>query len=245
MSPLDAGDLRTKPGRWERATNAEQKRLVRLYDEWAADLKRELLAADALAASPGQLNLILEKRLPELEAAMLAETHRGILKAEAVALRGGEVSPRVLAARAERIRLNDETVVDGFMPFIGGRLQEQLAAGVVSQPKLLTAGLVAQRSFPAQMSGGFWVMIFETLKAKGQDENDELRRQGLPPVKVRWVLDPLAEHCIASEGRYGCPDLAGVYLEWDALPTVPGGQVTCRLNCRCLIEVWRNGQWER
>lgn len=238
-------DLREGSDRWTRATNAEQRHLVRVYDEWAAQLKRDLLASDRIAASLAQQTLILEKELPDLEAAMLEASHRGVLTAEKVALRGDDVTPRVLAVRQERLRLNDELITERFVPYIGEQLGKQLAAGVVAKPKLLAAGLAAQRSFPAQMSGNFWTMIFETLKAKGQDENEELRKQGLPPVKVRWLLDPLAEHCEPSTGYYGCPELAGEYPEWDAMPTVPGGQVTCRVNCRCTVEVWHNGQWER
>lgn len=245
MTPIDAGDLRTKPGRWERSTNTQQRALVMAYDRWAAQLRRDLLAAKSIALSLTQQELILDRALPGLEMALLETTHRGILAAEKVALRGEPPSARVLLVETERLKQNDDLVQAKLIPFLGERLKGQLAAGMVADPKLLTAGLAAQRSFPAQLSGNSWVMIFETLKAKGQDENAERSKQGLPPVKVRWVLDPLAEHCQPSSGYYGCPELAGEYPEWDAMPTVPGGQVTCRLNCRCLVEVWQNGKWER
>lgn len=245
MTPFDAGDLRTKPGRWERATNAQQRLLVKAYDQWAAQLQRDLQRASQLWTPQAGLELIVDKALPALENAMLEATHKGIQTAEKIGLNGTLPSPRVLTNRQEHITKNDKLVSENLVPFIGQRIKEQLATGIVSEPKLLTAGLAVQRLSAASYAGGFWAMIFETKKAKGQDEAKDLIKQGLPPRRVRWVLDPSAEHCKASSGYYGCPELAGVYDSWDALPTVPAGMVTCRGSCRCLLEIEVNGQWRR
>lgn len=66
------------------------------------------------------------------------------------------------------------------------------------------------------------------------------------PRKVRWILDPAAEHCQDSAHGFGCIGLEGEYASWDALPTVPAGEVTCLGNCRCNIEAQNDdGSWER
>ena len=88
-------------------------------------------------------------------------------------------------------------------------------------------------------------MIFETQKALGTEKEHELALEGLAPERIRWVLDPNADHCEDSAGHYGCPGLAGEYDSWNDLPTVPAGQVTCRGNCRCHLEVFRDGDWRR
>jgi len=97
----------------------------------------------------------------------------------------------------------------------------------------------------AQGAGESWVLIFKTQQTLGRAREGGRRAQGLPPETIRWVLDPRAAHCAASSGYHGCPDLAGEYDSWDALPTVPAAQVTCRGNCRCHLEVMRDGQWQR
>ncbi len=245
MSPLDAGDLRSGQSRLGRAVNAQQLRLVRAYDTWAAGLKRDWDTALKRWASPAQLRLILEGHLPELEAAMLDTTHRGIQTAEKLAIGRLPPSSRVVAAREDHLRKNDELVATALMPFIGERLAAALTGAGAVDSRAVVQALTAQRSFPAQYAGGFWAMVFETKQAAGQDEDEGRKAQGLPPVPVRWVLDPLAEHCQASPGFYGCPDLAGEYPSWGDLPTVPAGQVTCRGNDRCWIEVWRDGRWQQ
>ncbi len=242
--PIDAGDLRGGANRLVRATNAEQRRLARVYDRWAAGLQREILSALAHLAQPQQLEAILNRHLPDLEAKLISITHDGVKAAEKLAIGRDKPSPRVLAARNRHLSAADEKITSALMPFVAERLKAALVGPFLEAGDVAKA-LKAQRAYPTQYAGNFWSMIFEAKRAKGQDGDDALRRQGQPPARVRWVLDPQAEHCQASPGFYGCPDLAGEYESWDALPTVPGGQVTCRLNDRCWIEVWRNGRWER
>ena len=73
----------------------------------------------------------------------------------------------------------------------------------------------------------------------------EREEAGKKPRRVRWVLDPAAEHCKKSEFHYGCPELAGEYESWDHMPTVPAGDVSCLGNCRCHIDVKTESGWER
>ena len=245
MSPVDAGDLRSGQNRLVRAVNAQQHRLVRAYDTWAAGVKRDMDAALKRWATPGQLKLILENHLPELEAVMLDATHQGIQTVERLVVGRAKPSPRVLAARDAHLLKNDGLVSTALVPFIGERLAAALVGPGILDSRAVLGALAAQRAYPAQYAGGFWAMVFETKQAQGLDLDEEQRRLGLPPVKVRWVLDPQAEHCQASPGFYGCPDIAGEYPSWGNLPTVPAGQVTCRGNDRCWIEVWRDGRWQR
>ena len=241
---VEVGDLRSGQNRLVRATNAQQKKLVRAYDTWAAGVKRDMDAALKRWARPVQLKAILDSHLPELEAAMLDTTHQGVQTAEKVVIGRGQPSPRVLAARNLHLRKNDELVTAALVPFIGARLVAALTGPGVVDSRAVAGALAAQRAYPAQYAGGFWAMIFETKRAQGLDVDEEQRRLGLPPVKVKWRLDPQAEHCQASPSFYGCPDLAGEYESWGHLPTVPAGEVTCRGLCRCWIEVWRDGRWQ-
>ena len=243
--PIDAGDLRSGQNRLVRAVNAQQRRLVRVYDTWAAGVKRDMDAALKRWASPAQLKLILAGRLPELEAALLDTTHQGIQTAEKLVVGRATPTPRVLSVRGQHLLKNDMLVTSALVPFIGERLTAALTGAVIVDSRAVLGALVAQRSYPAQYAGGFWAMIFETKQAQGLDLDEEQKRLGLPPVKVRWVLDPSAEHCQASPGRYGCPEIAGEYPSWGALPTVPAGEVTCAVNCGCVVEVWRDGRWQR
>ncbi len=243
--PLDVGDLRSGQIRLVRATNAQQRRLVRAYDTWAAGVKRDLDAAMKRWASPGQLKIILEGHLPALEAALLDTTHAGIQTAEKLVVGRAQPTPRVLSTRGQHLLKNDELVKTALVPFIGERLTAALTGAVALDSRAVVQALIAQRSYPAQYAGGFWAMVFETKQAQGLDLDEEQKRLGLPPVRVKWQLDPLAEHCEAGGGRYGCPDLAGEYDSWGDLPTVPAANVRCAGNCRCEILVWRDGRWQR
>ena len=244
MGSVDVGDLRSGQNRLVRAVNAQQRRLVRAYDAWAAGVMREIVALSGWV-SAAEAKLIIERRLPELEAAMLDTTHQGVQTAERLVIGRIQPTPRVLAIRDSHLARNDELVSTALVPFIGERLTAALTGAAALDSRGVLEALTAQRSFPAQYAGGFWAMVFETKQAAGLDEDQARQQEGLPPVKVRWVLDPNAEHCQPSSGFYGCPELAREYPTWGDLPTVPAGTVTCRGNCRCAIEVGRDGRWQR
>jgi hypothetical protein len=140
----------------------------------------------------------------------------------------------------EKMTLALATAVPGLV--IGGLAVEQQRAVALA----IKNASAATRAAPAQYAGGYWVAIFEVQRTLGEERESERQSQGLDIEPVRWVLDPRAEHCNPSAGFYGCPELAGEYPNgWKTLPTVPAGQVTCRGNCRCHLEVQRDGQWKR
>lgn len=247
MTPLDVGDLRSGRDKLVRATNAQQKAMVQAYDTWAAKLERELLQAAGLLALPHQVVGMVDRSLPMLEAKLVEINHEGALTAQRIIAGRGQPSSRVMAATAEGLQRGDEAISAKLVPFIGGKVKEVLATGsplAGLAKKEVAAALDAQRLYPAYTAGNFWAMLFDIMRAKGQDEDVLLRAQGQPPARVWWVLDPTADHCSASTGFYGCPDLAGEYPGgWDTLPTLPAGHVVCRYFCRCSIEIWRDGQW--
>lgn len=251
MSPtakdVPAGqDLRTKPGEWERATNAQQKRLVRAYDQWAIGLRKELTGAvNRLATEADQL-AILERRLGALERVLLTVTRQGVVGASNLVLRGRRPTPATLLAAQKQMAANNQLVIGSLMPSMRQSLQESIRRGAALDKKALKLATDALRSRPAQYAGGYWVMIFQTQQALGIDREAERRAKGEAIEKVRWVLDRLADHCEDSPGFHGCAGLAGEYKGgWNTLKTVPGGQVTCRGNCRCTLEVFTEGEWKR
>jgi hypothetical protein len=56
--------------------------------------------------------------------------------------------------------------------------------------------------------------------------------------QVEWVLEPTADHCD------DCLELAeGSPYLWSELPTVPGGDVQCGSNCRCMLRDLETGEY--
>ena len=244
-SPAAGQDLRAKPGRWERATNAQQRKLVRAYDSWAVATRRELSIASARLASPAELQAIVARRLPLLEKAMLEITGRGIIGAANLVAGRGQMPLGIQALIVRQAAENAKLVSQSLIPHIQNQLNESINRGAMSDPKALRESFVSLRNRPAQYAGGYWTMIFETERELGRADERQRATQGEAPRPVRWVLDPLAEHCEGGPGFYGCRELAGEYPNWDALPTVPAGQVQCRGNCKCSLEVLVDGQWRR
>lgn len=237
---------RFPPGGWEKATNRQQRKLVREYDEWAAQLKREINAKAARGGTQAELAAILSKNLPDLEERMIKTVNKGTIGAARIAAGSRYDRPAVQAAVEEQKAENTKLVKENLIPNLHAKLILPLVMGAVFAPMSLNESIHNWRIMPAQYAGGYWVAIFKTQKALGKERETERAAQGLRPEPVRWILDPNAEHCKTSEGFSGCPDLAGEYPNgWDSLPTVPAGQVTCRGNCRCHIEVFRDGQWQR
>lgn len=246
--PVGGQRQRRLPGNWERATNGQQKKLVRTFDDWSADLNRELKAEAAKGATPGQLSAILDKRIPDLEKSMLDVTNQGIIGATRISAKSRAGLPIVQAVSRSQIEANSLLVMNSLIPKIHEGLMLPIARGLNENPTALKESLEALRFAPAQYAGGYWVAIFEVQKALGGQREAERASLGLAVEPIRWVLDPNAEHCKPTPekgGFYGCPELAREYPHWSAIPTVPGGHVTCRGNCRCHLEVYRDGEWRR
>ena len=230
------------------AVNAYQLALVAAYDKWGAETMSALKRAKAAGVSTDKLVAVLDARMGDLTEAMVAEGRKGIMAGARAALRGRELTPDVLSAVGERIRQNEEFVRTSLIPDVRSLVAADLRAGVAADSRALAAAFERLRYRPAQYAGGAWTMGFDALRIEGVVQDAERKRQGQPPVPVRWVLDPAAEHCAPSAGRFGCPELARDYPGgWGTLPAIPAGGVTCIINCRCHIE-WLSPdskQWER
>jgi hypothetical protein len=243
--PTAGQKQRIGSGDWEQMVNKQQRKLVRTYDQWAAGVKRDIMNKALQGQSVAQLSAFLDSQMPILEGQLIEVTNKGIIGAATAAAGTRANLPNIQRITSKQMRDNMLLVRENLVPNIHEKWTIAIAQGKSFDRKLMNELLRTTRVMPAQYSGGSWVAIFEVERGLGRQREVERAAQGLPAEKVRWVLDPRAEHCIASPGFFGCVDLAGEYANWDALPTVPAGQVTCRGNCRCHLESLRDGQWKR
>lgn len=245
-------------GTWEEKTNRQQRKLVRVFDQWAAGLRQEMTRKAKAGATVPELQALLDAQVPRLEQRLLEINAAGVRNAAKTSAGSRIDSPAVQGKIDQLIREGEALVKENLVPKVHEKMTLALAMAVpavvgglaVEQQRAVAMAIknasAATRAAPAQYAGGYWVAIFEVQKTVGTEREDERRAQGLDIEPVRWVLDPRAEHCQPSAGFYGCPQLAGEYPNgWGSLPTVPAGQVTCRGNCRCHIEVKRDGAWKR
>jgi len=250
---------RVGSGTWEEKTNRHQRKLVRIYDEWAAKLKREISSRAKNGATIPELQSHLDGQIPVLEQRLTEANAAGVRNA-AKTVAGDRFERPAIQWTVDHLISDGETLIhNNLVPKVHEKLTIGLAAAV---PAMIIGGLAveqqravalaiknasaATRAAPAQYAGGYWVALFEVQKTDGIERDDERAVQGLPPEPVKWNLDPRAEHCKPSPGFYGCPELAGEYPGgWRTLKTVPAGQVTCRGNCRCNLTVFRDGEWRR
>jgi len=247
--------LTTKPGGskqrlgsgdWEQATNRQQRRLTRVFDAWSAQTRRALTGAASRGVSIPDQMTILDRAMPELESKLVQVLDVGTKAAARISARDRAKMPEIQRVIGEHGREDRTLVAQALMPFIHARLAPEVARGLTGDPKALMGAFGAVRAAPGQYAGRAWVMIFETQQELGHVREEERRREGKTIEPVRWVIDPRADHCKPSPGHYGCLELAGEYAGgWHSLPTLPAGMVTCRGNCRCHIEVYRDGKWRR
>lgn len=233
-------------GNYEQMVNRQQRALVRAYDSWAGKIRKEIQKAAQGGASLDEQRAILRRGITLLERELTTVARQGITRSGRVAAGSrfdSEIVQRIIRQEERKIT---EAVHSSLIPHIDDRLTTAIMLGNAFVATQLLSDFNATRVMPAQYAGAAWVAIFEVQKGQGRQREAERRAEGLDIEPVRWVLDPAAEHCHASAGYYGCVDLAKVYKGgWSQLPTVPAGQVTCRGNCRCHLEVYRDGQWRR
>lgn len=228
-------DVRSKQGRWEKQNAILQRRLVREYDAWSTQVRRVLKNRLEAGAAQAELERHVLSSMPALEARMvatLAGSLNGLVKSPIGVLENIIRNKTVEAAKAVR---------EDLVPGIRDKILSSLRAGGVEFKPIFDA----VRYRPASYAGIHWVALFEVQKGMGLQREIERQRACLPIEPVRWVLDPNAAHCADSPGYFGCPGIAKVYASWGDLPAVPAGQVTCRGNCRCIIEVKIGGRWTR
>lgn len=246
VSKLPGGmKQRLSPGNWEQATNRQQRRLTKAYDEWSAKTRKKLVELARSGHTVQEQFTYFDRALRELEIKLKEVYDRGIDIAKNLSGGNRSDSPELQRlAESHKVEGNN-MIAAALIPAMSAKLTADIARGLATNPAALRTAFNTARAMPPQYSGGFWVMIFETQKTLGKSREQERRKNGEKPEPIRWVLDARAKHCQHSPGFYGCPELAGEYDSWDALPTVPAGQVTCRGNCRCHLEVYRDGQWRR
>jgi hypothetical protein len=239
---------RFAPGEWERATNRQQRKLVKTFDQWAADLKRDIRAKAAQGATEAELAKVLSDKIPKLEERFLEITNKGIIGATRISAGSRADLPAIQGVARKQIAENTLLVSGSLVPKIHEELLVPIARGIQANPQALNQSISNLRYAPAQYADGYWVAIFKTQQELGTMRETERAGQGLSAEPIRWVLDPNADHCRPTPekgGFFGCPELAREYNHWSEIPTVPGGHVTCRGNCRCHLEVFRDGQWRR
>ena len=222
---------RQSSGAWEQLTNRQQRRITRAFDEWSAKARRILnnLAKDG--ATIEDQRRALDKSLRAFERTMIQIYTRGIDIVKNASAGSKRDLPEIIRLADTKKREGERMITQNLIPLIAAGLLPAITAGAAFDSASLRNEFLSVRSMPAQYAGGAWVMIFETQRTLGYAREAERLAQGLPIEKVRWVLDPHAEHCEDSAGYHGCINLAGEYNSWRSLPTVPAGQVTCRGNC--------------
>ena len=232
-------------GDWEQLTNRQQRRITRLYDEWSAKTRASLRQMALRGETIATQQSFLERSLREFERKMEQVYERGIEIAKNAAAGSRKDRPAIQRLTEQKKEEGNRMIEDNLIPLMSANLTLAIAAGIAVDSRQLRDAFASTRSMAPAYAGGAWVMIFDTQKELGLERETERRLEGLKPERIRWVLDPRAEHCQDSPGYHGCPNMAGEYPNWNALPTVPAGQVTCRGNCRCHLEVFRDGEWRR
>lgn len=243
----EAGGVDARKGRRRihKATNAFQARLVGVLRRWQARVTPEVQKALKAGKPKADIMALVDIRLLQL-AADLEELNQAAMIDAYVLGNGKAPDARGLALISEQVEGFTKGIEDSLLPRLRAKIEKWVSEGEAALQRqqfqvweLGALGSVIDTLAPsvAAGAGDFWTMLFKGAGLKLGDFNKNREDQGQKPLKVRWVLDQGADHCEASSGFFGCPDLAGVYDSWDDLPTVPAGQVTCRGNCRCEIKV--------
>ena len=230
-------DKRAAEGAYERLTNRLQVRLIRAYDIWVRGTTRELQRAIHKGLPVSYLQGIANSRVDELLANLTPMITSGVVAAGTVGV--GRVNARKPVVQgAIHKRIGRET---GYLhSSLGPDIKQQMKVAGTDVPAIKPA-LDANRARVGSYAGAAWATIFESQMALGKEQE----RENNESQRIRWVLDPMAVHCKPAGGRRGCLELAGEYDNWNALPVVPAGEVTCAGNCRCHLEIFIDGDWRR
>jgi len=236
QSPEDP-DLRRAAGDWEKGVNRQQKRLVRNYDQWSVAVRKELDRAIKRGASEVELGAIVDRASASLEAGLVKICNEGTKQAAKISAGERVGIPSIVSRIDKQIQINNTLVSEALMPSVKDRLGKKIIPGM--DKKALKGAFDSLRGMPASYAGGYWTMIFETQRDLGKNKERERRGEGLEPEPIYWVLDKAANNC------EDCLAYAGEYPSWDDLPTVPAGAVRCKGNCRCHLETYVDGKWQR
>jgi len=236
----------TKAGR---ATNEYQGLLTAIYDRWSRKAQKAILSA-----SEGERKGLVkevDKQLLALAKELKVAAAKHIDEAVRLGLKGRPLDKAGLKVVNSKVNENSKFVDESLIPRIREKIVSHLDS-LEAQHEYQLDGLAlfglleSMRSEPSAYAGAFWSAIFLGAGLAMVSVDIERKDVGQKPRRVRWVLDPAAEHCKKSEFHYGCPDMAGEYESWSAMPTVPAGSVSCLGNCRCHIDVQNDsGGWDR
>ena len=236
--------LRRLPGNWEKHTNNVSRLMLREYNQWSVETSLALERAIKRGEPLQYLVGILQHSLEDLRGPLQGVLRKGIMRSASLAvtgpLAGWEHSPQALKALAERIMRSDAYVDSTLLPSLAESMAKHLQSGEMLNKAALKAALGLQDSKITIAAGQVWAAIGDTQKAALQGFQEENKKV----VPVRWELDPRALHCKtdSKRGTFGCETIAGTYMGGiDTLPTVPGGNTTCGLNCRCHLSISFDG----
>ena len=230
------------------ATNEYQGLLTHIYDQWAKRAHRAILTAGE--GSRTSLVREIDKQMLSLSKSLIVVAGKHIEEAFRLGFNGTPDS-EALKLLNKQVKTNEKFMKESLIPRlrmkIVSHLEELEARHQYQLDDVSLMGLLqSMRSEPAGYAGAFWNSIFVANGLVRKREDKQRINDKQKPKRVRWVLDPTVEHCKSSLHGHGCPDLARIYESWDAMPTVPAGDVTCLGNCRCHVEVESNtGGWDR
>jgi hypothetical protein len=231
--PTEEFAVRRGRREWELRVNAYQRELSQTYQEWSDDLAADLEFADEdereeiVAAAL----LLLGGRMSELGTDRIEE---GMLLGLGDADLSALLSDRIAFRQAENIRyINDSLLPD---------LSTGILAGL-SDPAVIGLGMFGfsqllkpKTARVEQYAGAMWGAIAEGVGEASRQQEDG---------RVYWRLDPRAEHCDDCL-NYGEQEYAS-FESMTAMTggAMPGSGVQCDGNCRCTLEIIREGEFER
>jgi len=211
-------------------TNKQQGKLIGIYNSWSKVTKKLVDAAHDSSVSHEGIESLINRRLEELTKALKYESYKGIVKGVLEGTGYKRVAPADKAVVGRLLGQQYNVIDMKFKPYILKKLMDKM--DVAYKPKKVKLQLETTIAFDAMkplvggLVGTTWQAIFRG--AQNQGKRGELL--GNKPQGVTWQLDPGAEHCDS------CLEYEGHYDSWDALPTVPGGDVDCQGSCRCELK---------
>ena len=230
-------DRRAAEGAYERLTNRLQVRLIRTYHGWGRVTKGDLKRAIRIGLPVSYLNGLVTAHVDLLLTTLQPIIASGVTAAGNLGVGRANARKPVVKAVVNK-RISKEA---GYLHSSLGPDLKLDIMGVVATGAAMTLALDSYDARVGSYAGASWATIFESQAALGK-ENERITGEA---QKIRWVLDPLAVHCKPTGGRRGCIELEGEYDSWNDLPVVPAGEVTCAGNCRCHLEIFLDGDWQR
>lgn len=238
----DFADLRGGRRKWETATNAYQKALAALYEDWSRTLADDLEQAE----SDEERDAILAASLVVLAQEMRRLGRESI--SGGMLLVTSTPSPALLADIAQMMANNEDYIDNSLVPDIRYRVQQgYFDPDVVATGAIAFLGiLAAMQSRVESYAGTMWT----TIQRASADEAVTGAETGELSGRVGWVRDAQAQHCddCLEFGEDGEP--GRVYDSYEDMLAMTGGrlpgQVRCSANCRCWIVVeFADGDWGR